>query len=165
MAESSAPALLLAARAKLLGSAAFQTAYADHKVGFYGTPSQAAVMIGSDKEGQPFFLDTADNEASISIWLGGREWTNSATSARFPRLLFSVWASGDVDTGTGEWLARDIAELVISVFDDPAGEQDKQWSADVYAVSCHYSRDLLCTVTEALDGTFRADLSFELEIA
>lgn len=158
-----APALLLAARAKFLASPEFATAYGDHLIATQADAAQSpAVIIGTDKDGMPTYLD--DVEATVTLHLPGKEWLASPTTARFPRLGFTVWGPGN-PLGSGEWLARAVADVLIACFDNPSGKF-ATWGAgtEVNVVSCRYARDLSVYEVEGVNGLFRADLSFDCEI-
>lgn len=160
-----APPILLAALSKLVASPQLTAAIEAGQVA--EMPSNPpmnttlpAVMIGTNSDGLPFYL--GDSAASITLRLG-REWTRSATTARFPRLYFDVWAPGDVGTGTGEWLAREVADTIVSVFDCTAGPNEL-WS-DVFVISSKYCADLMCAEVEGQRGLYRAELGFEIQTA
>lgn len=160
----SAPALLVAARARFLASDEYALLDAAGVIGSWQSPPQPWVFIGTDpRNGLPWAYGT--DLAAVTIYARSRQWHTNDTSARFPVLGVTVWVQGDPATPDAEWLARNVAEAVVSAFDDPANQHTGQWTDDVRVIRCRWSGELSVSEVENMPGFYRADCSFEIETA
>lgn len=137
---------------------------AEDAIGTWQNPPEYWVFIGlNPRDGFPW--QYGSGKCAVVFSQENRQWAASTNTARFPVLRVGVWADADSDTRDGEWFARHVAEAVISLFDDPAGESDKHWSDSVYAISSRWSGELTVFEVENKPGLWRAETSFEIETA
>lgn len=151
----SAPAVLVAARAKYLDSDAFDLVASSVGSGW--------VTVGTDPEtGLPPKYGTGLSAVTFAL-RSGTALTNG-TSARFPRISATVWAQGDAASHDAEWQARNVSESLITCFDDYANANDPVWSPSVWVAHCRWTGEQAVFEVENKRGMIRADVSFDLEV-
>lgn len=156
------PPLLTGAREKLIAAPAFADLVDAGTVGSDDMFVGGWVFYGTKANGLPLHYGEG---AAVTLHLRG-SWNAPSrfNNLTFPRLQFSVWASGDPDTDSGEWQAREVGAVIVSEFHDPANAHDHQWSAETFAVSCLWDGSETAAPVRNIGGLYRVDLSFELEI-
>lgn len=160
------PPVLVAARSKLIGSASFAALVTDGTVGSDEIFSSGWVFFGLTSKGMP--TNYGEGMSAVTLSVANRQWMSTGrTTAKFPVIRFTIWADGgadDADTGQGEFMALTVAETIISEFHDPANTHAKQWAPDCYVASCLWAGDTTRARVQGVDGLWRCESTFELEV-
>lgn len=150
-----APAVLVAARAKYLESDAFDLVASSVGSGW--------VTVGTDPEtGLPPTYGAGLSAVTFAL-RSGTAFANG-TSARFPTISATVWAQGDAATHDAEWQARSVSESLITCFDDYSNSHNPKWSPFVWVAHCRWTGEQAVFEVQNKPGMIRADVSFDLEV-
>lgn len=159
MTSAPAPALLTAALGRIRSDRTYQSLVT---AGYLA--ADALAVTTNPLTGLPYSYPAT----AVVLWHAG-SWHRNDTTARFPRLGVSVYASDEASSPQGEWTARYVAQALAELLDDPAHAKPSTWtdvngSVSLRILSCRWDGSLIAAPVEGQDGSYRADAMFEIEI-